>query len=155
MHASINGFQSRAKGQAEELMLAISAAESVIVTTIERECEALRDGRMLAAKALHTRLGDAANLYLHAIRAARASLWTMEQVLPGTRTLLEERRTAFSSLLKVELAVLAAQRAAAGPDILDVEAGDEAPVTPTPRFGAWHHARQSRTPLSARRRSAR
>ena len=62
---------------------------------------------MLAARALHTRLCDAARLYLEATKAARASLWTLEQVLPGTEAYLEERREAFSALLQVEFAVLA------------------------------------------------
>ena len=84
MSGPIQGFRARARAQAEELLAAIDAAEAVIVTTIERECEALRAGRMLAARALHTRLCDAARLYLEATKAARASLWTLEQVLPGT-----------------------------------------------------------------------
>jgi hypothetical protein len=84
----------------------------------------LREGRLLAAKALHTRLCDAARLYLDASKAARASLWTMDQVLPGTRTLLEERRKEFSSLLKVELAVLAAERAVAGEEPMRLEFSD-------------------------------
>jgi hypothetical protein len=87
-------------------------AEETIVTTIERECEALRAGQMLAARAFDVRLSDAARLYIDSVRAARASLWTMERVVPGIRSQLEERRLAFSSLLKVELAVLAAERAA-------------------------------------------
>lgn len=102
-----------ARAQANELLQAIAVAEDVIVTTIERECEALRTGRMLAAEALQLRLADASRLYLNTSRAARASLWTIEQVLPGTQELLEERRAAFAALLKVELAVLAAERAAA------------------------------------------
>jgi hypothetical protein len=105
------GFRARALAQAEELIHAIAAAETVIAETIERECEALRSGRLLAAKALHTRLCDAARLYLHAMRAAQASIWTMDQVMPGCRRILEERRAAFSSVLKVELAALAAERA--------------------------------------------
>lgn len=112
MKAEALNFHGRPLAQARELLEAIDAAESVIVSTIERECEALRSGRMLAAKALHTRLCDAARLYLDATRAAHASLWTMEQILPGSRDLIEERRIAFSDLLKVELAVLAAERAA-------------------------------------------
>lgn len=112
MRPALQTYSTRAAAQANELLDAIEAAESVIVATIERECEALRAGRMLAAKALHTRLCDAARLYLDATRAARASLWTMEQILPGIRDRMEERRAAFSDLLKVELAVLAAERAA-------------------------------------------
>ena len=112
--------QGRAVAQAYELLDAISAAETVIVTTIERECEALRAGRMLAAQALHTRLCDAVKLYLGAMKSARASLWTIERLVPGSRDLLEERREAFAATMKVELAVLAAERAAVG---------DHAPTT--------------------------
>ena len=114
MNAQTHGFRTQAKRQAEELLQAIEAAESVIVTTIERECEALRAGRMLAARALHTRLTDASALYINAIKAARASLWTIEQVLPGSRERLEERRLAFADILKIEFAALATEREAAG-----------------------------------------
>jgi hypothetical protein len=69
---------------------------------------------MLAARALHTRLCDSVKFYLDAIKAARASLAALEQVLPGSQEHLEERRAAFSSLLKVELAVLASEYAACG-----------------------------------------
>jgi hypothetical protein len=114
MDGSIRGFRARARADAEVLLEAIAAAEEVIVTTLERECEALRAGHLLAAKALHTRFCDATRLYLDAIRSARASLWTIDTVLPGARAMLEERRAAFLSVLKVELAVLAAARVAAG-----------------------------------------
>ena len=114
MSAQSYGFRTQSKRQAQELLQAIESAESVIVTTIERECEALRAGRMLAARALHTRLTDASALYIYAIKAARASLWTIEQVLPGSRERLEERRLAFADTLKIEFAALAAQREAAG-----------------------------------------
>jgi len=145
MSAQVQGFRSRAKSQAEELLQAISAAESAIVTTIERECEALRAGRMLAARALHTRLTDAAALYLNAIKAARASLWTIEQVLPGSRDQLEERRIAFAALLKIEFAVLSATRE---------EAGDHSPSLsfddpPPPQD--WSSSRRKPVPQSARR----
>lgn len=110
-------LRAQAKAQVTELMRAVEAAEGVIVSTIERECEALRAGRLLAADALRTRLRDAATLYLNITRAARASLWTIEQTLPGTGDLLEERRAAFSALLKVEMGVLAAERAAAESDL--------------------------------------
>jgi hypothetical protein len=134
MDASIRGFRARARADAEVLLEAISAAEEVIVTTLERECEALRAGHLLAAKALHTRFCDATRLYLDAIRSARASLWTIETVLPGARATLEERRGAFLSILKVELAVLAAARVAAGEE--DSSPGfDVAPVDP-PRRGS-------------------
>ncbi len=107
----MQSIRAEARAQADELLLAIEAAESIIVSTIERECEALRAGQMLAAQALRARLRDAAQLYLNAARAARASLWSIEQVAPGTRAMLEERRRAFAALLKVELAVLATERA--------------------------------------------
>lgn len=124
MRDNVEGFRPRARAQAEELLQAIEAAERIIVSTIERECEALRSGRGLAAKALRTRLRDASRLYLNATRAARASVWTLEQILPGICDELEERRMAFASLLKVELAVLATERAVAGDKGLDFEHGD-------------------------------
>lgn len=113
MRGVVQSFRAQAEAQAKELLQAIDAAEGVIVSTIERECEALRAGRMLAANALRLRLRDAAKLYLNVIRAARASIWTIEQILPGTHRHLHECRAAFASLLKIELAVLAAERAAA------------------------------------------
>jgi hypothetical protein len=118
-------MRAEAESQAKELLAAIEAAEGVIVTTIERECEALRAGRLLAADALRTRLRDAAKLYLNVTRAVRASLWTLEKILPGAGGMLEERRAAFSALLKVELAVLAAERAAADPGLHFADAAPE------------------------------
>jgi hypothetical protein len=114
MLASASGLHDRAKSQADDLLGALAASESVIIATIERECEALRAGRMLAAKALHTHLCDASRLYLDATRAAYACMEATEQVLPGTRAMLDARRKEFSVFLKVELAVLAAERAVAG-----------------------------------------
>jgi hypothetical protein len=113
MPGVVLSFRAQAEVQAGELLRAIEAAESVIVSTIERECEALRAGRMLAANALRLRLRDAAKLYLNVTRAARASIWTIEQLLPGTEHNLEQSRKAFAALLKIELSVLAAERAAA------------------------------------------
>jgi hypothetical protein len=113
MRANVQSYRAQAQAQATELLRAIEAAEGVIVSTVERECEALRAGRMLAANALRMRLKDAARLYLNLSRAARAALWTMDKIVPGTGDALAERRAAFSALLRVELAVLAAERAAA------------------------------------------
>ena len=128
MGGVVLSFRSQAEAQAKELLRAIDAAEGVIVSTIERECEALRAGRMLAAKALRLRLNDLAKLYLNVTRAARASIWTIEQLLPGTESRLEECRAAFAALLKVELAVLAAERAAA----TSMQFADEAKPPPRP-----------------------
>ena len=113
MPGVVLSFRAQAEAQAGELLRAIETAEAVIVSTIERECEALRAGRLLAANALRLRLRDAAKLYLNVTRAARASIWTIEQLLPGTQENLEYSRKAFAALLKIELAVLAAERAAA------------------------------------------
>jgi hypothetical protein len=113
MRGSVQSFRAQAEAQAKELLQAIDFAEGVIVSTIDRECEALRAGRLLAADALRVRLRDAAKLYLSVTRAARASIWTIEQLLPGTHRHLHECRAAFAALLKVELAVLAAERAQA------------------------------------------
>jgi hypothetical protein len=110
---NVQSFEAQARAQSKELLQAIEAAEAVIVFTIERECEALRAGRMLAAEALRTRLRDAASLYLNTMRAARAAMWTMEQILPGLDEVMEERRATFAALLKIEMAVLATERAAA------------------------------------------
>lgn len=112
--SNVHHHHKGAQAEAAELLKAISSAETVIVSTIERECEALRARRMLAARALHTRLCDAAKLYLDATRAARASIEAIEEILPGSLALLEDSRSAFSTLLKVELAVLATHRASAG-----------------------------------------
>jgi hypothetical protein len=105
-------FRRRATAQSEALLDAIAAAEQLIVATIERECEAVRSGQLLAARALHTRLGDASRFYLNACKAARASMATIERLLPGSQARLEEQRAAFAATLKVELAVLAAEHAA-------------------------------------------
>lgn len=113
MGGAVKSFRTQAEAQARELLRAIDFAEDVIVSTIERECEALRAGRMLAAKALQLRLRDAAKLYLDVTRAARASIWTIEQLIPGTEVHLKECRAAFAALLRIELAVLASERAAA------------------------------------------
>ncbi len=115
MRSVVPSFRAQAEAQARELLQAIEAAEGVIVSSIERECAALRAGQMLAAQALRLRLRDAAKLYVNLIRAARASLWTLEQVLPGMTDHLDTRRAAFAALLRVELAVLAAERAASEP----------------------------------------
>ncbi len=117
MRGSVQSFRAQAEAQAKELLQAIEAAEGVIVSTIERECEALRAGRMLAANALRLRLRDAAKLYLDVSRAARASIWTIEQLLPGTHREMQECRRAFGALLKIELAVLATERAAAASEL--------------------------------------
>ena len=115
MSGLIQGFRARARAQAEELLAAIDAAEAVIVTTIERECEALRAGRMLAASALHTRLCDAARLYLEATQGgAREPLdhragAARHRGHPGGAA-----RKFLARCSKVEFAVLAAERAAAG-----------------------------------------
>lgn len=156
MQPGVEGFRSRARAQADELLQAISAAETVIVSTIERECEALRAGRLLAAKALHTRLRDAARLYLHATKAARAVLWTIEKLVPGTAVALEEQRADFSSLLKVELAVLASERAMAGEEPLHLRFADE-PQFPTvlPEPAAKRIGSYPRSPAAPTSRSRR
>jgi hypothetical protein len=122
MRANVQSYRAQAQAQANELLRAIEAAEGVIVSTVERECEALRAGRMLAANALRMRLKDAARLYLNLSRAARAAMWTMDQIVPGTEGALAEQRAAFHALLRVELAVLAAERAAAGTNLQFAEA---------------------------------
>lgn len=133
MRGVVPSFRAQAEQQATELLQAIGAAEGVIVSTIERECEALRAGRMLAANALRIRLRDAAKLYLNVTRAARASIWTIEQILPGTKQDMEQSRRTFAALLKIELAVLAAERAAvAGSELQFGAAGRTRPANVIP-----------------------
>jgi hypothetical protein len=145
MRAHVPSIRAQAQAQTEELLQAIEAAEGVIVCTIERECEALRAGRILAADALRMRLRDAAWLYLNTMRAARAAMWTMEQILPGLDEALEERRAEFAALLKVELGALAAERAAAATGLNFAAAG------PTPRRASQQAATLSRAPRCKRR----
>ena len=92
------------------LVATLGYAQQMIVSTIERECEALRSGHMLAAWAFGERLRDAARLYAGAAKAARSAL---EGAGAQAIAALEERREVFSALLKVEFAVLAAEREAA------------------------------------------
>jgi hypothetical protein len=113
MSSDLQDFPSRLTVQAEELIGALAHAEKTILTTIERECEALRAQRMLAAKSLHDRLCEVTQIYLNCARAARTSMDILERALPGCRAYLEERRAAFSPVLQIQLAVLGAQRAAA------------------------------------------
>ena len=139
MPANLDQLRAQARKEAEDMFHAIASAEQIIVASIERECEALRSGRMLAARALHTQLCDAARIYLDATRAAQASIETLDYVAPGMCDRLEARRVAFSSLLKVELAVLASERAAAfgGPRDEPLLAASPAPdPAPARRPGA-------------------
>jgi hypothetical protein len=135
MRTHVPSIRAQAQTQANELLRSIDSAEAVIVSTIERECEALRAGRMLAANALRMRLHEAARLYLNIMRAVRASTWTMEQVVPGTCHELDERRAAFAAVLRVELAVLVTERAAAetGLSFAPAPRPALAPVTAHPR----------------------
>ncbi len=142
MRADVQSLKAQAQAQAKELLQAIEVAEGVIVSTIERECEALRAGRLLAADALRMRLRDAARLYLNITRAARAAMWTMERVLPGIDDAMKERRSAFAALLRIELAVLVAERAAvdtslhfpsAQPALRETPAKTAAPLRTAPR----------------------
>ena len=139
MRGVVQSFRAEAEAQAKELLQAIEFAEGVIVSTIERECEALRAGQMLAAKALHVRLRDSAKLYLNVTRAARASIWTIEQLIPGTEHHLHDCRRSFAALLKIELAVLAAERAAAANAVQFAGATKQKPrlfVIPSPEQGS-------------------
>lgn len=117
MAVSLNTPERPSDLDGTALAAALASAEQLIISTIERECEALRTGRYLAASALRDRLSDAARLYLDTARAARASL-DLVAGGEGMAAELEERRKVFSALLRVELAVLAAERAAARPDSL-------------------------------------
>ena len=101
MRSSVQSIQAQAEAQARELLQAIEAAESVIISTIERECEALRAGRTLAANALRLRLRDGARLYLNLARAARASMRTFNLILPGAGEVLEERLRALAAEMEI------------------------------------------------------
>jgi hypothetical protein len=105
-----------AGARAEELFAAIEGAETVLLSIIDRECAALRAGRLLAARAIRSRLSEAAALYLDALRAARAALDELEADMPDARARLGARRDTFSALLRIQLAALAAARAVANDD---------------------------------------
>jgi hypothetical protein len=118
------GMRTAARARAEELFGAIEGAESALLAVIERECAALRAGKRLAARAIRAQLSEAAELYLAALRAAQASLVWIEQAVPEARARLQARRDSFAALLRIQLAALAAVRAAANDD------------TPAPRLSA-------------------
>ncbi len=101
------------------LLAAVEQAESIIVETIGRECDALRSGRMLAARAIRTRLCDCAQLYINTVNAARAALETVVDEYPDLYDKLEYRRAAFAALLRVEMATLAAARARSESEMAD------------------------------------
>ncbi|MYZ50005.1 hypothetical protein [Propylenella binzhouense] len=98
---------------AQVLLDAIARAETAVIAAVEHECAALRGGRSDEAPRLQARIADASRSYLAVIRTARSRLDRLEFARPGIRDELERRRTAFAALLKIELAVLAAVRAAA------------------------------------------
>ena len=93
-----------------ELLVAVETAESAIIGTMGRECEALRSGRLLAARAIRTRLADCARLYIAAVSAARNSLKLAQAEDSEVGAQLEKRRAAFAALLRVEMAALSAAR---------------------------------------------
>ena len=101
---------SAARMRLENLLSAMESAERVIIALLAREREALRADCQLAANAVHIRVNDAARLYLNAIAAAKASLSALEPVLPEAPQVLENRRTTFGAILRIELATLAAIR---------------------------------------------
>jgi hypothetical protein len=104
---------SAARTRLENLLCAMESAEHVIIALLAREREALRAGCRLAANAVHVQVNEGARLYLNTITAAKASLSTLEPVLPEAPQVLESRRAAFGAILRIELATLAAIRLAA------------------------------------------
>ncbi|MGQ7792628.1 hypothetical protein ACUN0C_09485 [Faunimonas sp. B44] len=116
MTESGEGAASNAVRSAEAMLAAVARAESAVIDAIERVCAALRTGRRDEAQHLQLRLGDASRGYLEAIRMAQARLAAFERTAPDLRLRLEAQRSAFAALLKIELAVLAAVRAAAAFD---------------------------------------
>lgn len=117
-------MRAAARARAEELFGAVEGAETVLLAIIERECAALRAGKRLAARAIRSQLSEAAQLYLAALRAAKASLIWIDEAAPGARDRLQARRETFAALLRIQLAALAAARIAANDD------------TPAPRLSA-------------------
>ncbi|HSG95765.1 MAG TPA: hypothetical protein VLA28_09595 [Afifellaceae bacterium] len=104
---------SAARTRLDHLVCAMESAEHVIISLLAREREALRAGCRLAANAVHIRVNEAAQIYLNAIAAAKASLSAIEPVLPEAPEVLENRRAAFGAILRIELATLASIRLAA------------------------------------------
>ena len=115
MAVSVAALGAEEERHIASLFAAITASESAIVSAIERECEALRSGRHLAAMALHISLCDAARAYIAAAKTARASLGLLNRSAPDAVHWLEQRRKGFNSVLKIELSALAAIRANAEP----------------------------------------
>ena len=104
------GVGSRA---AMRLIEPVAAAEQAVTAAIARERAALKAGRLLAARAFHVRLEDAARDYVAALRRTRATLNVLGPGSASVREALESRRLAFGSVLRIELAALAAAQAAA------------------------------------------
>ena len=115
MAVSVAALGAEEERHIASLFAAITASESAIVAAIERECEALRDGRHLAAMALHISLCDAARAYIAAAKSARASLGLLNRCAPDAVHWLELRREAFNAVLKIELSALAAIKANSEP----------------------------------------
>jgi hypothetical protein len=115
MAVSVAALGAEEERHIAALFAAIMASESAIISAIERECEALRSGRHLAAMALHISLCDAARAYIAAAKSARASLGLLNRSAPDAVHWLEQRRKGFNSVLKIELSALAAIRANSEP----------------------------------------
>lgn len=113
MAVSVPALGAEEERHIAALFTAIEAAERSIISAIERECEALRAGRKLAAMALHINLCDAARVYIAAAKSARACLGLLDRCAPDAVDWLERRREAFNAILKIELSTLAAIRAEA------------------------------------------
>ena len=117
----VDGLQAGARPPAHwaespaamRLIEPVADAEQAVATAIARERAALKAGRLLAARAFHVRLEDAARDYIAALRRTRATLNVLGPGSARVREELESRRLAFGSVLKIELAALAAARAAA------------------------------------------
>lgn len=102
---------SEQESVARDILGAVKSAEDSILNSIGRECDALRSGRLLAARAIRTRLCDCARMYIAAIGAARSAIRLHGHHYPKLAQDLEKRREAFAALLRVEIAALAAARA--------------------------------------------
>jgi hypothetical protein len=98
---------------AMRLIEPVAEAEQAVTAAIARERAALKAGRLLAARAFHLRLEDAARDYIAVLRRTRATLNVLGPGTAKVREELESRRAAFGSVLRIDLAALAAARAAA------------------------------------------
>lgn len=105
-------MHQEAERTVRKFVRAMDSAEARIVGLMAREREALRSGNRLAAKQIHSRLGNAAKFYLGTVCSARNTLAAMNDLFSDSEIaeFLEQRRITFASLLRIEMAALTAAR---------------------------------------------